>query len=35
MTGTGIVPSDSFILSSGDEIRITVGPPPALANHAA
>lgn len=32
MTGTGIVPPDSFTLRSGDEIRITIGPVGTLVN---
>ncbi len=32
MTGTGIVPPDSFTLRSGDEIRITIAPIGTLAN---
>jgi 2-dehydro-3-deoxy-D-arabinonate dehydratase len=32
MTGTGIVPPDSFTLDHGDEIRITIGPVGTLAN---
>jgi 2-dehydro-3-deoxy-D-arabinonate dehydratase len=33
MTGTGIVPPDSFTLQSGDEIRITIEPVGTLINH--
>lgn len=33
MTGTGIVPSDTFTLQPGDEIRITVEPVGTLVNH--
>ena len=33
MTGTGIVPPDSFTLQSGDEIRITIEPVGTLVNH--
>jgi 2-dehydro-3-deoxy-D-arabinonate dehydratase len=32
MTGTGIVPPDSFTLQSGDEIRITISPVGTLSN---
>lgn len=32
MTGTGIVPGDSFTLNSGDEIRITIAPIGTLMN---
>lgn len=32
LTGTGIVPPDSFTLASGDEIRITIGPVGTLVN---
>jgi len=32
MTGTGIVPEDSFTLKSGDEIRITIGAAGTLVN---
>ncbi|MBP7141220.1 MAG: fumarylacetoacetate hydrolase family protein [Opitutaceae bacterium] len=32
MTGTGIVPGDSFTLASGDEIRITIAPIGTLMN---
>jgi 2-dehydro-3-deoxy-D-arabinonate dehydratase len=32
LTGTGVVPPDSFTLQSGDEIRITVGPIGTLVN---
>jgi 2-dehydro-3-deoxy-D-arabinonate dehydratase len=32
MTGTGIVPPDSFTLQSGDEVRITVAPVGTLMN---
>jgi 2-dehydro-3-deoxy-D-arabinonate dehydratase len=32
MTGTGIVPPDSFTLNKGDEIRITIGPVGTLVN---
>jgi 2-dehydro-3-deoxy-D-arabinonate dehydratase len=32
MTGTGIVPPDSFTLRSGDEVRITIGPVGTLVN---
>lgn len=35
MTGTGIVPGDSFTLNSGDEIRITIAPIGTLVNHVA
>jgi 2-dehydro-3-deoxy-D-arabinonate dehydratase len=33
MTGTGLVPPDSFTLQSGDEIRITIEPVGTLVNH--
>jgi 2-dehydro-3-deoxy-D-arabinonate dehydratase len=33
MTGTGIVPPDSFTLQAGDEIRITIEPVGTLVNH--
>lgn len=33
MTGTGIVPPDSFTLQPGDEIRITIDPVGTLTNH--
>ncbi len=33
MTGTGIVPPDSFTLQRGDEIRITLDPVGTLVNH--
>lgn len=33
MTGTGIVPPDSFTLESGDEIRITIDPIGTLVNN--
>jgi 2-dehydro-3-deoxy-D-arabinonate dehydratase len=33
MTGTGIVPPDSFTLRAGDEIRITLDPVGTLVNH--
>ena len=33
MTGTGIVPPDSFTLQRGDEIRITLQPVGTLVNH--
>ena len=33
MTGTGIVPPDSFTLASSDEIRITIEPIGTLVNH--
>ncbi len=33
LTGTGIVPPDSFSLSAGDEIRITIPPIGTLINH--
>jgi 2-dehydro-3-deoxy-D-arabinonate dehydratase len=33
MTGTGIVPPDSFTLQPADEIRITLAPVGTLANH--
>ena len=32
MTGTGVVPPDSFTLNRGDEIRITIGPIGTLVN---
>ena len=32
MTGTGIVPPDSFTLDHGDEIRITIEPVGTLSN---
>ena len=32
MTGTGIVPPDSFTLRSGDEVHITIGPVGTLVN---
>jgi 2-dehydro-3-deoxy-D-arabinonate dehydratase len=32
MTGTGVVPPDSFTLRSRDEIRITLGPVGTLIN---
>jgi len=32
MTGTGVVPPDSFTLNSGDEVRITVDPIGTLSN---
>ncbi len=32
MTGTGIVPPDTFTLHSGDEVRITIGPIGTLVN---
>jgi 2-dehydro-3-deoxy-D-arabinonate dehydratase len=32
MTGTGVVPPDSFTLQSGDEIRITIEPVGTLIN---
>ena len=32
LTGTGIVPPDSFTLQPGDEIRITIPPIGTLAN---
>ena len=32
MTGTGIVPPDSFSLASGDRIRITIDPIGTLEN---
>jgi 2-dehydro-3-deoxy-D-arabinonate dehydratase len=35
MTGTGIVPPDSFTLQSGDEIRITIDPIGTLVNSVA
>jgi 2-dehydro-3-deoxy-D-arabinonate dehydratase len=35
MTGTGIVPPDSFTLESGDEIRITIEPIGTLVNEVA
>jgi 2-dehydro-3-deoxy-D-arabinonate dehydratase len=35
MTGTGIVPPDTFTLRSGDRIRITIGPIGTLANEVA
>ena len=35
MTGTGIVPPDSFTLASGDRIRITIDPIGALENEVA
>ncbi len=33
MTGTGVVPPDSFTLQTGDEIRITIEPIGTLINH--
>lgn len=33
MTGTGVVPPDSFTLQRGDEIRITIEPVGTLINH--
>jgi 2-dehydro-3-deoxy-D-arabinonate dehydratase len=35
MTGTGIVPPDSFTLASGDRIRITIDPIGTLENRVA
>ncbi|WP_254062528.1 fumarylacetoacetate hydrolase family protein [Acidobacterium sp. S8] len=35
MTGTGIVPPDSFTLQSKDEVRITIEPIGTLVNHVA
>jgi 2-dehydro-3-deoxy-D-arabinonate dehydratase len=35
MTGTGIVPPDSFTLAHGDEIRITIEPAGTLSNSVA
>ncbi len=35
MTGTGIVPPDSFTLASGDRIRITIAPVGVLTNEVA
>jgi 2-dehydro-3-deoxy-D-arabinonate dehydratase len=35
MTGTGVVPPDSFTLRSGDEIRITLEPVGTLINSVA
>jgi 2-dehydro-3-deoxy-D-arabinonate dehydratase len=32
LTGTGIVPPDSFTLQSGDEVRITIPPIGTLRN---
>jgi len=32
MTGTGVVPPDSFTLRAGDEIRITIEPVGTLVN---
>jgi 2-dehydro-3-deoxy-D-arabinonate dehydratase len=32
LTGTGIVPPDSFTLAPGDEVRITIGGIGTLAN---
>jgi len=32
MTGTGVVPPDTFTLRSGDEIRITLAPVGTLVN---
>jgi 2-dehydro-3-deoxy-D-arabinonate dehydratase len=32
LTGTGIVPPDSFTLQSGDEVRITIEPIGTLRN---
>ena len=32
MTGTGVVPPDSFTLQAGDEIRITIEPIGTLVN---
>src|SRR5690606_4790773 len=32
LTGTGVIPPDSFSLLSGDEIRITIGPIGTLVN---
>ena len=33
MTGTGVVPPDSFTLAAGDEIRIAIDPVGVLVNH--
>jgi len=35
MTGTGVVPGDSFTLKAADEIRITIAPVGTLVNHVA
>jgi 2-dehydro-3-deoxy-D-arabinonate dehydratase len=35
MTGTGVVPPDSFTLASGDLIRITIDPIGTLENKVA
>ena len=35
MTGTGVIPQDSFSLLSGDEIRITIPPIGTLVNKVA
>jgi 2-dehydro-3-deoxy-D-arabinonate dehydratase len=35
MTGTGVIPPDSFTLLSGDEIRITIAPIGTLVNRVA
>jgi len=35
MTGTGIVPPNSFTLTSGDKVRITIGPIGTLENEVA
>jgi 2-dehydro-3-deoxy-D-arabinonate dehydratase len=35
MTGTGVIPPDSFTLERGDEIRITIEPVGTLVNHVA
>ena len=35
MTGTGIVPPDSFTLATGDRIRITIEPIGTLVNDVA
>jgi 2-dehydro-3-deoxy-D-arabinonate dehydratase len=32
MTGTGVVPPDSFTLRRGDEVRITIAPIGTLVN---
>lgn len=32
MTGTGVVPNDSFTLASGDQIAITINPIGTLIN---
>jgi 2-dehydro-3-deoxy-D-arabinonate dehydratase len=35
LTGTGIIPPDTFSLQSGDEIRISIGDIGTLVNHVA